>query len=167
MERTDRLRLDEQLCFALYAVTNSITRRYRPLLGDIGLTYPQYLVMLVLWQDGPCAIGDLARRLELEPHALSPIVARLHTAGLVERQPGRDRRSRIVVLTERGRVLEADAVRVQAEVACATGLDPAELAALRSRLRALAAELAVSRPAVITHPGHPVRRHRPIEGEAS
>lgn len=88
----DGLRLDDQLCFALYAATNAITRSYRPLLGEIGLTYPQYLVMLTLWQDGSAPVGRIAHRLELDSHAVSPLVDRLEAAGLVVRRPGADRR---------------------------------------------------------------------------
>ena len=168
MDEVDRLRLDDQLCFALYAATNAITRRYRPLLGRLGLTYPQYLVMLVLWQDGPCSVGEVARRLELEPHAVGPLVTRLATAGLVQRRPGADRRRTVVSLTDAGRALEAGAARVQAEVACATGLDPDGLHALRRRLRALAAELADTGPAAtMTPPRRPGRGSTAVEGDAS
>lgn len=135
------LRLDDQLCFALYAATHAITRRYRPLLLEIGLTYPQYLVMLTLWQDGPAPIGQVARRLELDSHAVTPLVERLEVAGLVRRQPGVDRRQVVVETTERGRDLREAAAAAQSEVACATGLDPADLADLRARLRTLAAAL--------------------------
>ncbi len=133
--------LDDQLCFALYAATHAITRRYRPLLDQIGLTYPQYLVMLTLWQDGPATVGQIAHRLELDSHAVTPLVARLEVAGLVRRSRGTDRRRVVVAVTGRGRDLQAAAADAQAEVACATGLDPASLADLRRRLRALAGEL--------------------------
>jgi len=141
LDRVDGLRLDDQLCFALYAATHAITRRYRPLLDEIGLTYPQYLVMITLWQDGPASIGRIARRLELESHAVTPLVARLEFAGLVRRRRGTDRRQVVVSATQLGRDLEAVAAAAQAEVACATGLDPLELAELRRRLRTLSAQL--------------------------
>lgn len=136
------LRLDDQLCFALYAATHAITRRYRPLLDEIGLTYPQYLVMLTLWQDGRASVGQIAHRLELDSHAVTPLVDRLELAGLVRRCRGTDRRQVVVAATERGRDLEGAAARVQAAVACATGLAPFELADLRRRLRLLTDELA-------------------------
>ncbi len=135
------LRLDDQLCFALYAATHAITRRYRPLLDEIGLTYPQYLLMLVLWQDGPAPVGRIARRLELDSHAVTPLVERLEVAGLVRRDRGADRRQVVVAATERGHDLRAAAAAVQAEVACATGLDPLEMTDLRRRLRALVGQL--------------------------
>ncbi|WP_160011814.1 MarR family winged helix-turn-helix transcriptional regulator [Nocardioides sp. AX2bis] len=139
------LRLDDQLCFALYAATHAITRRYGPLLEAIDLTYPQYLVMLTLWQDGPSTVGGIARRLELDSHAVTPLAERLETAGLVHRRRGTDRREVVVELTEQGRDLEAAAARVQAEVACATGLARDDLADLRERLRALSGELSTPR----------------------
>lgn len=74
---TDTLCLDDQLCFALYAATHAITRRYRPLLQEIGLTYPQYLVMLIVWQEDCATVGHIARRLELDSHAVTPLVDRL------------------------------------------------------------------------------------------
>lgn len=141
LDRLDGLRLDDQLCFALYAATHAITRRYRPLLDAIGLTYPQYLVMLTLWQDGPAHVGRIAHRLELDSHAVTPLVERLEVAGLVRRRRGTDRRQVVVAATELGRDLEAAAEAVQAEVACATGLDPLELADLRRRLRTLTDQL--------------------------
>lgn len=136
------LRLDDQLCFALYAATHAITRRYRPLLDEIGLTYPQYLLMLTLWQDGPGTVGRIAQRLELDSHAVTPLAERLEASGLVSRRPGVDRREVVIAATERGLDLEAAASRVQAEVACATGLDPLDLADLRRQLRTLSQQLA-------------------------
>ena len=135
------LRLDDQLCFALYAATHAITGRYRPLLDDLGLTYPQYLVMLSLWQDGPRTVGQIARRLELDSHAVTPLVGRLERSGLVTRGRGTDRRCVVVTMTDRGRDLESAAAAVQAEVACATRLPDRELADLRVRLRTLARQL--------------------------
>lgn len=134
-------RLDDQLCFALYAATHAITRRYRPLLEAIGLTYPQYLLMLILWQDGRATVGQIARRLELDSHAVTPLVARLDVAGLVHRAAGSDRRQVMVTATARGRELQKAAAAAQAKVADDTGLDPSELADLRHRLRQLTDQL--------------------------
>ena len=134
-----RLRLDDQLCFSLYAATNAVTRAYRPLLAEVGLTYPQYLVMLALWQDGASTIGTLARRLNLPPNALTPLLARMEEGGLVSRR--RDRRDRRVVRvepTERGRAIRDRVSRVQEAVTCRTGLCDSELSALRKELHALA-----------------------------
>ena len=144
MEQLDKvggLNLDDQLCFALYAATHAITRRYRPLLDEIGLTYPQYLVMLTLWQGGPASVGRIARRLELDSHAVTHLVERLEVTGLVRRRRGTDRRVVAVAATRVGRDREAAAAAVQAQVACATGLDPLGLADLRRRLHTLADQL--------------------------
>lgn len=134
-------RLDDQLCFALYAATHAITRRYRPLLNEIGLTYPQYLLMLIVWQDGSATVGRIACRLELDSHAVTPLVDRLEVAGLVRRARGADRRRVVVVATKRGRDLQGAAARAQAQVAGATGLAPFELADLRRQLRLLTDQL--------------------------
>ncbi len=156
-------RLDEQLCFALYAATHAITRRYRPLLDEIGLTYPQYLVMLILWQDGPATVGQIALRLDLDSHAVTPLADRLEVAGLVRRRRGTDRRQVVVAATKRGRDLEGAAARAQAEVACATGLAPLELANLRRQLRLLADQLT---PETRYSP-HPADEMTHIEGNVS
>ena len=129
----------------MYAATHAITRRYRPLLDRIGLTYPQYLVMLTLWQDGPITVGAVARRLELDSHAVTPLIDRLEAAGLLRRHRDTDRRRVVLTPTKQGRDLEAAAARVQADVACATGLAAHELADLRRRLHLLTAELTPQR----------------------
>ncbi len=154
-------RLDDQLCFALYAATHAITRRYRPLLAEIGLTYPQYLVMLSLWQDGPAPVGRIAERLELDSHAVTPLVERLEVAGLVRRDRGTDRRRVVVSATGLGRDLRAAAEAVQARVACETGLDPDDLADLRERLRALAGRLSSTDTPSQPAGGTPPREGRP------
>lgn len=166
-QKDEGLRLDDQLCFALYAATNAITRRYRPLLGEIGLTYPQYLVMLTLWQDGASPVGQIARRLELDSHAVSPLVDRLEAGGLVHRRRGVDRRQVLVEATARGRDLESAAARAQARVACDTGLAPLDLAGLRRRLRDLATELADPPTTDLRTSPRPAAGARPPEGDVS
>lgn len=132
-------RLDEQLCFALYAASNSIVRAYRPLLAELGLTYPQYLVMMVLWERDGVAVQQIAERLELPAHGVTPVLNRLSTAGWVERRPDPDDGRVVRVhLTEPGARLERDAGIAQAAVVCRTGLDPDALDALRAQLRDLA-----------------------------
>lgn len=133
-----KLSLDEQLCFALYAATNAVTRSYRPRLDAIGLTYPQYLVMLVLWQDGAHPIRHIAARLNLPSHAITPLLDRLQAAGFIQRDAHKsDRRITTITLTEKGAALEHDAALEQHEVACATGLEPEALNKLRDELRAM------------------------------
>lgn len=138
----ERCLLDDQLCFALYRATNAITRSYRPRLDRIGLTYPQYVVMLALWQDGPMRSGELAARLSLPAHGLTPVLRRLESAGLLRRrrEPGDGRAARIE-LTERGAALEGPAAAVRSQVACETGLSDSELAAAREQLHRLADRL--------------------------
>ena len=135
-------RLDQQLCFALYRATNAITHTYRAPLAALGLTYPQYLVMLVLWEDGEQTVGGLAQRLALDASTLTPLLRRMETAGLVQRQrdPANQRSVR-VRLTEAGQALEAPTAAIQQRVACATRLDGPTFEQLRLQLHRLAAEL--------------------------
>ncbi|MDQ2851844.1 MAG: MarR family transcriptional regulator [Actinomycetota bacterium] len=137
----DNVCLDDQLCFALYAATHAITRRYRPLLEEIGLTYPQYLVMLTIWEEDSTTVGRIARRLQLDSHAVTPLVGRLETAGLVHRSHGTDRREVVITATTRGRDLQGPAAAAQHQVASATGLSADQLANLRRHLRVLADQL--------------------------
>jgi DNA-binding MarR family transcriptional regulator len=131
-------RLDEQLCFALYAASNALTRIYRPLLNDLGLTYPQYLVMLVLWEHKTRTIGEIATELELATHAVSPIIDRLETAELVKRVKDTvDTRVVHVELTKAGAKLEPAGAAVQEEVRCRTMLKPGEVTQLRGALQKL------------------------------
>lgn len=134
--------LDNQLCFALYAATNAIVRSYRPLLAAIDLTYPQYLVMLSLWQDGPSTTRRIADRLRLAPNAITPLIDRLEAAQLVRRERDtNDRRVIHVILTDRGLALRSEASDAQHEVACATGLSLDGLEDMRGSLIALAEQL--------------------------
>ena len=134
-----RLRLDDQLCFALYAASNAVTRAYAPHLDQIGLTYPQYLVMIVLWENGPSTLGAVAKRLRLPSNAITPLVDRLEAKGLVERQRNEgDRRTVIVAPTEAGALLADDAADVQAMVEARSGIGTGELKRMRADLHALA-----------------------------
>ncbi|WP_370260673.1 MarR family winged helix-turn-helix transcriptional regulator [Limnobacter sp.] len=142
MSQSNRLALEDQLCFALYAATNAIVRTYRPMLADLGLTYPQYLVMIVLWQGGTCTVNDIADRLCLPPSAISPLLDRLEQAGLVQRsRDPSDRRTVLVSATPAGAKLEAGAAQAQANVVCRTKMAPAEFAGLRSTLHQLMTQL--------------------------
>src|ERR1700716_965582 len=102
-EREFSLLLDDQLCFALYAASRAVTNRYRPLLDELDLTYPQYLVMLVLWQHGAVSVKDVGAALHLDYGTLTPLIKRLEAAGLVRRERrADDERSVAVSLTEQG-----------------------------------------------------------------
>ena len=142
------LRLDDQLCFALYAATNAVTRAYAPLLAQYKLTYPQYLVMLVLWQDGPSLSGRIATRLGLGANAITPLVDKLVASGLVERHhDDTDRRTVTIQLTQAGLELEDAVSLVQQSVVCRTALEPEALARLRQELIELANRLGGPRQA--------------------
>jgi DNA-binding MarR family transcriptional regulator len=131
--------LDEQLCFALYTASRAMTGCYRPLLDQLGLTYPQYLVMLVLWERGEATVGGLGEALHLETGTLSPLLKRLEAAGLIwrRRRPD-DERSVLIGLTDAGRELRCQAGAVPSAVASATGLDRTEIEELRETLQRLA-----------------------------
>jgi DNA-binding MarR family transcriptional regulator len=134
----DELRLDRQVCFALYAASRAVTQLYRPLLEPLGLTYPQYLVMLVLWERGPVTVKELGTALDLDSGTLSPLLKRLGAAGLVTRERrAADERSVEVALTAAGEALRSRAAGVPRAIAKATGLRAAELAELRRNLTAL------------------------------
>jgi len=111
----EQLRLDNQLCFRLYAASRLITQTYHPYLSALGLTYPQYLVMMVLWEQDAQPVNDLAKRLHLETNTVTPLLQRMEKEGLVSRKRGReDGRQVIVSLTEQGREMEARAASVPA-----------------------------------------------------
>ena len=144
---TDWLALDRQLCFALYSASLAMTKLYKPLLAPLGLTYPQYLVMLVLWQDNGLMVSQLGERLLLDSGTLTPLLKRLEAAGLLQRlRDTADERRVLVQLTAAGRVLRTQAGRVPAAVALATACELSEITSLTARLQALRAQLTDSTP---------------------
>ncbi|WP_121713633.1 MarR family transcriptional regulator [Streptomyces sp. E5N91] len=139
---TDWLRLDQQICFSLSAASRAFGSVYRVVLKDLGLTYSQYLVLLVLWEHGELPVKRLGEHLRLDSGTLSPLLKRLEAAGLVRRERStRDERSVQVRLTEEGAALRGRAVEVPRRIAAATGLDLAEVQDLRARLDRLTAAL--------------------------
>ncbi|WP_438971008.1 MarR family winged helix-turn-helix transcriptional regulator [Methylophaga sp.] len=142
MSQFDNLKLDKQLCFALYTATNSITRLYRSLLDEYELTYPQYLVLLVLWEKDGIAIKDVMKRLKLDSGTLSPIIKRLQTAGLVNKErTDQDERIVRLFLTEKSKNLEPFIAQVQNKVACQTELSSEDFFELLSRLNSVTESL--------------------------
>jgi DNA-binding MarR family transcriptional regulator len=136
----DGLELDKQVCFALYSATRAVTQLYRPVLDALGLTYPQYLVMLVLWERGASLVKELGQALELDSGTLSPLLKRLEAQGYVRRERCvDDERAVRIHLTEQGAALRARASSVPSRIAGATGMELVELAALRQNLVALTA----------------------------
>ena len=131
----DWLRLDQQICFSLHAASRAFGGVYRVVLKDLGLTYPQYLVMLVLWEHGDLPVKKLGEHLRLDSGTLSPLLKRLEAAGLVRRErSARDERSVEVRLTEEGTALRERALQVPRRIATATGFDVDEIRELRARL---------------------------------
>ncbi|MFE5083763.1 MarR family winged helix-turn-helix transcriptional regulator [Streptomyces mirabilis] len=131
--------LDDQLCFALYAAQRAVTAAYRPLLEELGLTYPQYLVLLFLWERGETTVKELAGALRLDYGTVSPLLKRLESAGLVRRdRSSRDERSVLVAVTGRGEALRERAAGVPRALLASTGLAGDEVARLRQELWGLA-----------------------------
>jgi len=138
----DDLALDRQLCFALYAASRSVTSLYRPVLDELGLTYPQYLVLLVLWERGPMGVGELGAALRLDSGTLSPLLKRLESAGVVTRgRRADDERSVLVEPTAHGLALRDRARGVPRRLLRAAGLSVEEVVALRDTLTRLTAAL--------------------------
>ncbi|MER7009859.1 MarR family transcriptional regulator [Saccharopolyspora sp. NPDC000359] len=137
-----RLTLDRQLCFALYSASRAFTNLYRPFLGELGLTYPQYLVMLVLWERRSLAVKELGAALRLDSGTLSPLLKRLEARGLVVRERSSDdERSVFVALTDDGRDLQERAREIPGQMLAATGLEIDGVVELRSTLEQLTAAL--------------------------
>ena len=135
---TNPLDLDRFVCFSVYAAHHALNRVYKPLLDPLGLTYPQYIVMVALWERDGVAVGDIGDRLGLESNTLTPILKRMETSGLLVRvRDGKDERRVNVRLTDAGRALEAEARRIPGCVLAATGWDEARLGRINQELQAL------------------------------
>jgi len=131
--------LDEQICFALYNASRALTARYRDLLDPLGITYPQYLVLLVLWEDGEVGVSAIGDRLHLESGTLSPLLRRLEAQGLVTRsRGGADERAVRVGLTPAGDALRDQAATIPDSICAATGLQLADLVALTDQIGGVA-----------------------------
>ncbi|MDQ0792282.1 MarR family winged helix-turn-helix transcriptional regulator [Streptomyces sp. B1I3] len=136
------LRLDHQVCFSLQAASRAFGGVYREALKELGLTYPQYLAMMVLWEHGPLPVRSIGERLHLDSGTLSPLLKRLEVAGLVRRErSARDERSVVVHLTDAGAGLRERALPVPRTILAATGLSVEEVLALQETLGRLTASL--------------------------
>ena len=146
------LALDKQLCFALYSASLAMTKVYKPLLAPLGLTYPQYLVMLALWEQDGQTVGALGERLALDSGTLTPLLKRLEAQGQLgrERDPADERRV-IVRLTPAGRHLKIAARRVPPQIAGATGCELDEVVALTRQLTTMREALARNDPEAAPH----------------
>jgi len=143
----DLLSLDRQLCFALYSASLAMTKLYKPLLAPLGLTYPQYLVMMVLWERDQASdnltVNELGQRLHLDSGTLTPLLKRLETAGLLQRQRDQDDERKVrLVLTEAGRALKARAEAIPRAIGCQLDMTEQEFVSLRTTLGRLRERLA-------------------------
>lgn len=144
----DPLRLDRQVCFPLYAASNLLTRLYGPALGALGLTYPQYLVMLVLWEEQPQTVGSLGARLHLDSGTLTPLLKRMEIAGLLtRRRDPRDERRVQIGLTPRGDALRIPAREVPRTLAAGLDLGDGEVQLLRDAVQNMVRVLSKETPA--------------------
>ena len=134
----ENLKLDNQLCFALYSATHALTRAYRNALENTGITYTQYLVMLALWENNHLTVKCVADRLDLDSASLTPILKRLEVAGFLLRQRNKaDERVVEISLTDKGHALQDEVANIQKRVACQTGLPHDEFEVLKSSLHKL------------------------------
>ncbi|MFN3303007.1 MAG: MarR family winged helix-turn-helix transcriptional regulator [Roseateles sp.] len=140
--RAQWLQLDRQLCFALYSSSLAMTKLYKPLLAPLGLTYPQYLVMLVLWEAEGLSVSQLGQRLSLDSGTLTPLLKRLEALGHIERRRASDDERRVdIFLTPAGRKLRELALDIPGHLACASACELDELIALTQRLQQLREQL--------------------------
>lgn len=139
---SDLLRLENQLCFALHAASRAMTGAYQPLLDELGITYPQYLVLLTLWEEDGARVSRIGERLHLDSGTLTPLLKRLEAHELVERRrSSEDERVVEVFLTATGKRLKKRAMEVPAAMLCKTSLSVAELEKLRGTLQSLTRSL--------------------------
>lgn len=139
------LRLDRQLCFALYSASLAMTKVYKPLLEPLGLTYPQYLVLMVLWEQDGLSVSELGTKLTLDSGTLTPLLKRLQEAGLLQRlRDTRDERRVLLQLTPAGRALKRRARAIPPAIACATACELAEITELSARLNSLREQLSLA-----------------------
>ena len=142
---SDQLLLDQQLCFALYAASRSVTGLYRPLLEPLGLTYPQYLVMLVLWEQDGLTVRELGQRLQLDSGTLTPLLKRLQSAGLITRQRRQqDEREVDIRLTDAGLALRDKASGIPECLAQCMQLPFEQMQSLRDELKRLTRQIQLS-----------------------
>jgi MarR family transcriptional regulator, organic hydroperoxide resistance regulator len=141
----ESLMLDNQLCFALHSTSLLMTKVYKPLLQALGLTYPQYLAMMVLWEEDGLTVGEISSRLLTDPGSLTPLLKRLEAEGLLSRTRSReDERVVVVELTDTGRALQEKAMGIPQCILGASGLELAQLRKLQEDLIALRSNLQAS-----------------------
>lgn len=138
VQHADPLSLDNQLCFALYAASHAIKKAYRPLLDELGLTYPQYLILMVLWTENALKVSDIGQRLHLDSGTLTPVLKRLESTGLVRRTRRlQDEREVEISLTSEGQALRHRALGVHREIVNLLKMPESQITALRGELNRL------------------------------
>lgn len=136
------LALDQQLCFAVYSAAHALNRTYKPLLDPYGLTYPQYIALMTLWEEDGRTVKALGEKLGLDSGTLSPLLKRLEAAGYINRARDKaDERQVLVTLTDKGRAMQRDAVAIRMAIGKATGCSIEALQSLTVELQALAGRL--------------------------
>ncbi|MEL4069697.1 MarR family transcriptional regulator [Ochrobactrum sp. GPK 3] len=145
MTQDSFLKLSNMVCFAIYSTANALTRAYQPILSKLDLTYPQFLVMLVLWEKDDQTVSEIGAKLNLDSGTLTPLLKRLETAGrITRRRDPRDERQVRITLTEEGLALHKAAEAVPDQIFCALGQPVDDLKELRSRLLDIRSNLADS-----------------------
>ncbi|RDJ14903.1 MarR family winged helix-turn-helix transcriptional regulator [Rhizobium grahamii] len=138
-------RLENQLCFAVYSTAHAFTRAYKPILDKVGLTYPQYLVMLALWEKSEQAVKAIGEQLDLDSGTLSPLLKRLEQNGLIKRtRDSRDERQVIVSLTDKGLAMRSEIDTIMTAIGQAAGCTLEEMKTIRGLLRGLRSNLAAA-----------------------
>ena len=133
---SDYLKLENQLCFPIYALSRQITNMYRPMLDELGLTYPQYLVLMVLWEEKKVNVKQLGEKLWLDSGTLTPLLKRMEANGWLTRErSSKDERSVEIALTDKGLLLEKKAKKIPQEIKCKMKMDDQEIASLRNYLK--------------------------------
>ncbi|BDD00509.1 MarR family transcriptional regulator [Persicobacter psychrovividus] len=144
-DKYDPLKLDNQLCFPLYATSRLIVRAYQPFLNKLNLTYPQYLVLMVLWEEDAQPVNDIAKKLILNTNTITPLLKRMETLGLISRtKSSEDERKVIVLLSEKGKAMKEDALKIPEELKASLKVEEipqAEMIALKQTLQAFIAQL--------------------------
>lgn len=144
----DLLKIDNFVCFALYSAGHAFTRLYKPLLDPLGLTYPQYLVMTVLWEKDGRTVGEIGEKLLLESSTLTPLLKRLETAGMVRRTRDQDDERVVrIQLTPKGSELKQKAIEIPQAIGCSTNLTIPEVMRLTDDIKALREKLLAAQAA--------------------
>ena len=130
--------LDQQLCFAIYSTSLAMSKVYRPMLDKLGVTYPQYLVLMALWNQDQVTVSEIGHQVFLDSATLTPLLKRMETAGLLQRaRSAQDERQVIVSLTPAGREMQKEAKEIMSSILCATQCSMEEASALKDQLVAL------------------------------